>query len=1204
MTKTVNKSLLIGFGFSMLILVLSSVASLVSITNLLSSSKWVNRTFTVKNQINSIELILLKAESSQRGFLLTGNKDFLKAYTNSYDSVTASIDNLKILTNDSEDQLSNINFLEDRVRERFKRMQQLINQSASINKQLITQEDIEEGRTIMLSIRSKLNEMEKLENIKLENRTAKLDKFAKITPIFIILAGLLSLLVSILFYVRIRKDLREKDELRNSLEEKDIDVTKKIIVIEKLAKQISEGDYEQRIEGTDQDELGRLAVSLNNMAVSLHTSFTKLEDKEWLKTGLAGLNRMMLGNENLKALSTNVINYLAEYTHSEVGAFYFVNDNFELELQDGYSLTVTEANQIIKMGEGVVGQVAKSKKYLAINNVSAKDIFIQYTSAGITPKSLVVFPIVYKEVIKAVFELGSLDNFTELDYDFLEQASFNIGVTINSVENREKVQNLLEETQSQSEELMTQQSELEQINAELEAQSQNLQTSEEELKVQSEELMETNTILEERSKLLEDRNNLIVFKNQEIEKRAKELAQSTKYKSEFLANMSHELRTPLNSILLLSRLISENHEENLSADQIQYAQVIQNSGNSLLQLIDEILDLSKIEAGKMSFEYNPVLVGDIVQDLNNIFEPLGKEKKLDWKITVNADVPVQIETDKMRLEQVLKNLLSNAFKFTEEGKVHLNIFMQSNPKGFICFKVTDSGIGIDLEKQQLIFEAFQQEDGSTRRKYGGTGLGLSISRELAKLLGGEILLSSKVGVGSEFVICIPETQHIKEEIITPSPKTIIAENLEENKEQIEEESYSRYNTDFIPEEIEDDAKNILSGDKIILIIEDDTAFAQALTDYARQKNYKVISTVQGDKGIELAIKYNPAGVLLDVQLPVKNGWEVMEALKSNPRTKHIPIHIMSSFEVKKESLMGGAIDFINKPVAFEKLNTIFDKLDYVLNKKEKKVLIIEENNKHAKALSYYLSSQNIHTEISQSTKDSVNYLLKEEVDCVILDIGTSEVDSNLLMETIRKNEGLENLPVIIFTDKTISQPEEFELKKYADSIVLKTANSYKRIMDEVSIFLHLVQEQNGKTTLGFEKSVMQENVLKDKTVLLADDDVRNIYSLTRVLEKFKMKVIPAMDGKEAVKLLKEHPATDIVLMDIMMPEMDGLEAIRTIRKNAKTKFLPIIAVTAKAMSGDRESCISAGASDYISKPIDTDQLIALLRIWLYEKNNK
>lgn len=1202
MTKTVSKNLFVAFACSMLILVLSSVASLISINNLLSSSQWVSHTFIVKEQINDIEVVLLKAESSQRGFLLTGNNVFLKVYANSYDSAIALTNSLKILTNDTNDQLGNITFLEDNIRLRFQRMQQLINENGS-GKVTIAPDEIEKGRLIMAGIREKLTAMIEVENNKLETRTAKLDKFSKITPIFIILAGLLSLLVSILFYLRIKKDLTEKDTLRKNLQDKDEEVTRKIILIERMAKQIADGDYTQRIQGGDEDELGRLAGSLNNMAVSLHTSFTKLEDKEWLKTGLAGLNRIMLGNENLKALSSNVINYLVEYTKSEIGAFYHVNDNFELVLMNGFALTRTASNEVIKMGEGIVGQVASQKKLLKIEKVTPEDIFIQYSSTGITPKGLIAFPILYENVIMGVIELGSIESYTDLDFDFLEQAAFNIGVTINSVENREKVQNLLEETQTQAEELMTQQTELEQINAELEAQSQHLQTSEEELKVQSEELMETNTILEERSKLLEERNSLIVVKNQEIEKRAKELAQSTKYKSEFLANMSHELRTPLNSILLLSRLIAENHEGNLSADQVQYAEVIQNSGNGLLQLIDEILDLSKIEAGKMNFEYLPVMVGDIVQDINNLFDPLGKEKKLDWKITVNADVPVQIETDKMRLEQVLKNLLSNAFKFTEEGKVHLHIYMQENPKGFICFKVTDSGIGIELEKQQLIFEAFQQEDGSTRRKYGGTGLGLSISRELAKLLGGEIILSSKPGEGSEFVICIPETHHKKTESNTISLSSLTEKTFPEDVDGVHNQNYEKYFTDVIPEEIEDDAASILPGDKIILIIEDDTAFAQALTDYARQKNYKVISTVQGDKGIELALQYNPSGILLDVQLPVKNGWQVMETLKSNPRTKHIPIHIMSSFEVKKESLMGGAIDFINKPVAFEKLNTIFDKLDYVLNKKEKKVLIIEENNKHAKALSYYLSSQNINTEISQNTKDSIGYLQKEEVDCVILDIGGKNVDSNLLMETIRQKEGLENLPVIIFTDKMISLPEEFELKKYADSIVLKTANSYKRVMDEVSIFLHLVQEQNGKTSLGFEKSVMQENVLKGKTVLLADDDVRNIYSLTRVLEKFKMKVIPAMDGKEAVKLLNEHPATDIVLMDIMMPEMDGLEAIRTIRKNGKTKFLPIIAVTAKAMSGDRESCIAAGASDYISKPIDTDQLIALLRIWLFEKNN-
>jgi signal transduction histidine kinase/CheY-like chemotaxis protein len=749
--------------------------------------------------------------------------------------------------------------------------------------------------------------------------------------------------------------------------------------------------------------------------------------------------------------------------------------------------------------------------------------------------------------------------------------------------------------------LMSQQSGMEQINAELEAQAQQLQTSEEELKVQSEELIETNALLEEKSSSLEQRNFLIQQKNNEIEKKAAELALSTKYKSEFLANMSHELRTPLNSILLLSRLLSENNEKNLSGEQVQYASVIQSSGNGLLQLIDEILDLSKIESGKMTFEYAPVSINKIVNGMDGLFAAMARENNLEWKVNVHPDVAPVIETDEQRLEQVLKNLLSNAFKFTSKGSVHLNINPDKKRPGYICFSVKDTGIGISEDKQDLIFEAFQQEDGSTRRKYGGTGLGLSISRELAKLLGGEILLSSKAGEGSEFTVCIPSTRAFAPLVEQPQPlgDVLQAPVLPPVVNAGQPEHKNSFISDNIPDEIDDDRNDIAPDDKIILIVEDDVNFAKSLMDFAKQKGYKTLSAVRGDKGIELARKYLPAGILLDIQLPVKSGWDVMDAIKADPTTRHIPVHMMSSYQLKNESLNKGAIDFINKPVAFEQLNTIFDKIKYVLEKRESKVLIVEDNYKHAKALAYYLGTYNVSTEIFQKVEDSLESLQKKEVDCVILDNSLTEQDSEALMENIREKEGFEHLPIIVFTGKSLSQPEEFKLKKYADAIVMKTANSYQRILDEVSLFLHLVQNPVEREGV-FERTIINENSLRGKTVLLADDDVRNIYSMTKALEKYQMTVVPAMDGKEALELMRSHPV-DVVLMDMMMPGMDGYESIRNIRSKPQYKKLPIIAVTAKAMTGDREKCIAAGASDYISKPVDLDQLVSLLRIWLYEK---
>ncbi|HWH72586.1 MAG TPA: ATP-binding protein, partial [Candidatus Sulfotelmatobacter sp.] len=546
-------------------------------------------------------------------------------------------------------------------------------------------------------------------------------------------------------------------------------------------------------------------------------------------------------------------------------------------------------------------------------------------------------------------------------------------MAIHSARDHQRLQELLEQTQAQSEELQAQHSELENINTELEAQAEKLQASEEELKVQQEELQQANQELEERSRLLEEKNELILERNHEIQLKAKELEQSTRYKSEFLANMSHELRTPLNSILLLSRLLTENHEGNLSTDQIEYARVIQGSGNGLLTLIDEILDLSKIESGKMELEYQSVAPEDIIHALDSMFAPLAKEKGIRFEINAAEDLPPAIETDRLRLEQILRNLLSNALKFTTEGSVTLDI---ENRGTTISFAVKDTGIGIPADKQQTIFEAFQQADGSTRRKFGGTGLGLSISRELAKLLGGEIRLESEEGKGSTFTLLLP-----LEKGAVVLPEALKAEPIIVDQPAKEEMSLEgkpsgngtdkTYITDIIPPSIPDDRASISTGDRVILIVEDDIAFAGALLDYTRKKGYKGVVSVRGDEALSLARQYHPLGILLDVQLPVKSGWEVMEELKSDPATKPIPVHMMSSYQVKTRSLSKGAIDFINKPVAFEQMGEIFEKIEEALSNHPRKVLIVEENPKHAQALSYFLETFDVSAEIRNSVGDGI-----------------------------------------------------------------------------------------------------------------------------------------------------------------------------------------------------------------------------------------
>src|SRR5690606_1048096 len=591
------------------------------------------------------------------------------------------------------------------------------------------------------------------------------------------------------------------------------------------------------------------------------------------------------------------------------------------------------------------------------------------------------------------------------------------------------------------------------------------------------------------------------------------------------ANMSHELRTPLNSILLLSRLMVENADKNLTEDQIESAKVIQSSGSSLLSLIDEILDLSKIEAGKMELEYESVRVTTLCRDLKNMFQPLASERGLVFQTNIDSTVPEKIETDKLRLEQVLRNLLANAIKFTQKGEVRLTIEADNKYKNFIRFAVSDTGIGISEENQQIIFEAFQQADGSTRRKFGGTGLGLSISREIVKLLGGHITLESKLGEGSTFIIHIPMQATISQLEDRILSELEIAPSIDEEiKELTPTETYT---VPDIPEEVEDDRNNLMPNDKLILIVEDDTNFAKALLKYTHQQKYKGIVLVRGDQVLSIAEKYQPLAILLDIQLPIKNGWEVLDELKSNLKTRHIPVHIMSSLQVKKESLLKGAIDFINKPVALEQMDQMFKKIEDALSRHNQKVLIVEENPKHAAALSYFLHNYDITSEIKSSVEDSIQTLLSSKVNCVIMDMGLPDKIGYETLEAIKRHEGLENLPIIIFTGKNVSHAEELKIKHYADSVVIKTAHSFQRILDEVGIFLHLVEEHQAEPKSKSNKLGKLGDVLNGKTILIADDDVRNIFSLTKILEKYKVNVISAMNGKEALAQLQVHPEISI-----------------------------------------------------------------------------
>ncbi|WP_341832173.1 response regulator [Sphingobacterium thalpophilum] len=1203
MPKTILRNLQVGFGISLLILLASSTASYVSIRKQIHNSTMVDHSRRVMSRVNKILQDLQNAETGQRGYLLTGMEKFLDPYKNGLQSLPQSLSRAHDLTADNPAQQQVIDTLSTLVQSRLDRLENLVN----IKKRggMVSVAQLEEGKTYMDSCRLLISKIIDKEESLLNRRSDELTRSSGYTSIFVLLAAAVSLLITLFFYFRLRADFFKREELQNDLKRKDEEIQRRLSITQRIAREIAAGNYEMQIQDGEQDDLGSLTGSLNEMARSLKTSFEELSNNNWHQAGLTQLSNLLMGNKQQEELTAVTLGHLTKYGNCVNGAIYLMEQD-ELVLRGSYGLENPDHNRFAP-GEGMVGQVFKDEKEKLFENLENSSYVISFASGKVQVNNLFILPVFDGNQCIGVMELGSLQPFSSIQLAFFRDAVQKVGTTLAAAQARLVVQNLLEETQAQTEELQAQHTELESLNSSLEMHTHKLQASEEELRVQQEELVQSNRELEERSKLLEDKNVEIAERNQEIQKKAAELEQSTRYKSEFLANMSHELRTPLNSILLLSRLMAENSDGNLNEEQMESAAVIQSSGKSLLTLIDEILDLSKIESGKMDLDVQPVFFADILNGLTAMFAPIAADKQLGLGMSAAEGLPMQLETDKQRLDQILRNLLSNAIKFTASGKVTLHIDREQSQRHRIVFEVRDTGIGIPKDKQHLIFEAFQQADGSTRRKFGGTGLGLSISRELARLLGGEILLDSEENKGSVFRLILPE------QISDATPAAFgTVQLLPIELDFAEEASTAGVQTSEtvnlpakktleipIPADIPDDRDSIVAGDRFILIVEDDIEFAKILLKYTRQQNYKGIVVVRGDIAAEMVARYMPLAVLLDIQLPLKDGWQVMAEIKENPKTRHIPVHIMSSLQVKRESLLQGAIDFINKPMALEQMGDMFRKIEDALTRHPKKVLIVEENPKHAAALSLFLGSFDIASEIKSNVDDSIVALSSDTADCVILDMGVPDRVGYETLEAVKRNQGLENLPIIVFTGKNLSQVEEMKLKRYADSIIVKTANSYQRILDEVGLFLHLVEENSGPSTKSPGRLGFLQDVLQGKKVLVADDDIRNIFSLTKALEKYQMTVVPATDGKDALKQLEDNPDVAVILMDMMMPEMDGYETIASIRKDQRYENMPIIAVTAKSMMGDREKCIAAGASDYISKPVDIDQLLSLLRVWMY-----
>jgi CheY-like chemotaxis protein/HAMP domain-containing protein len=972
-----------------------------------------------------------------------------------------------------------------------------------------------------------------------------------------------------------------------------------------VAETIARGDYTPVIKVRSEADL--LSKALKHMKKNLQKLSQENEVRTWMLTGAAELNNILRGDKSVEEIALGVINMLTPYLKAQVGAIYVaVNDQFKLAGSYAYTLRKGNAN-IIQMGEGLVGQAAKEKKPIIFSDIPEDYVKVNSGLGQIAPKNLLVYPFLFDVYVKGVIEIGTVHEITDLDLQLLQIVTESIGIAINSSQARALEKELLEETQRQSEELEAQQEELKQTNEQLSEKTEMLEHSEAELKAQQEELQQTNEELEEKANLLEEQKEKLELAKMDVENKARELESTSKYKSEFLANMSHELRTPLNSILILSQLLAENKSKSLSPKDIEFATNIFNSGTDLLTLINEILDLSKVEAGKIEIEIDAVPVSELTDNLKQLFTEVARSKNIEFNIYCDEKrFPSPIQTDKQRLEQILRNLLSNAFKFTDrDGKIDVRIDVQQfmpplrNEKlkqlpEVVVFSVSDTGIGIPESKQGIIFEAFQQADGSTKRKFGGTGLGLSISRELAGALGGEIHLESEAGKGSTFTLYLP---------LKFDPTSVISgeKNIEIRKPAAKKE------LPVIPphvplphQEAEDDRYQLGSNDKTILIIEDDVAFAKVLLSIAHDKGYKGILAHAGNTGLSLARYYRPDAIILDMKLPVLDGSEVLKLLKNDPELRHIPVQIMSGYDLRKEGLELGAFDFIRKPLTHDAVHGAFDRIQDFINRKLKKLLVVEDDPNQNTAIRELIGNGDIKSTAAHTGQEAYNLLQNERFDCIIIDLGLPDMSGFELMEKIKESGELNRIPIIVYTGRDMNKEEARQLEKLANTVVLKTTNSKERLLDETALFLHRVESKLSKEKQQIIRKLHRtEEVLKNKKVLIVDDDMRNIYSLNNVMEEEGMKCFVAENGKVAIEMLNKQPGIDIVLMDIMMPEMDGYEATMAIRKMNQFNKLPIIALTAKAMKGDREKCLEAGMSDYVSKPVNIDQLLSLMRVWLY-----
>jgi CheY-like chemotaxis protein/HAMP domain-containing protein len=969
-------------------------------------------------------------------------------------------------------------------------------------------------------------------------------------------------------------------------------LTTQVRAIAEVATAVTKGDLTRSIQVETRGEVAQLKDNINTMIDNLRVTTERNEEQDWLKTNLAKFTRNLQGQRDLFTVGQMLLGELAPLVDAQQGAVFQMTQG-----EDGDSVLRRLASyaggadqpEWIKTGEGLVGQCAHTKQRILLASVPSDYTPIQSALGETQPLNVVVLPVLFEGQTKAVIELATLHQFTAAHLNFLEQLTESIGVVLNTIEATMRTENLLQQSQQLTVELQSGQKELQQTN--------------EELGQKARELAEQNAEVERKNVEIEQARRA-------VEEKAAELALTSKYKSEFLANMSHELRTPLNSILILGQQLAENNLKNLNDKQVEFARSIHSAGSDLLNLINDILDLSKIESGTVSVEAEELPFAVLRESVERSFRHIAENKNLPFYIDFDPSLPETFTSDSKRLQQIIKNLLSNAFKFTSRGQVTMTVKpvqggwsypVLNDAPAVIAIEIRDTGIGIAQEKQKLIFEAFQQADAGTSRKYGGTGLGLAISRELASLLGGEIRLSSTPGEGSTFTLFLP---------LHFTGPAVMDEEQQDSKPR-----GPRVNGGLptptrgarlqaVPavreERIEDDRDNIQPGDTTLLVVEDDPHYARVLLGIARQVGFKGIVAQRGSQGIILARQYKPTAITLDVFLPDMLGWTVLNNLKLDPATRHIPVQIISVEEEQQHGLSHGAFAYMIKPATSQELNVALERMKTFSVPRVKQLLVVEDSEIESRSIVELLAHSDIEISTVSTGEDALKMLLDRNFDCCVLDLRLPDISGFELLEKIQTEPSLQHVPIVVFTGKDLSAEEEKQLKTVAKSIILKDVKSPERLLDETSLFLHRVVANLPDTKREIlEKLHESKDALKGRKVLVVDDDARNIFALSSVLEDCDMKVVSATNGRQAIEAVQSVEDLSVVLMDIMMPEMDGYQTMKEIRKNPNFRTLPILALTAKAMKGDREKCLEAGASDYIAKPVNTEELLALLRVWLH-----